>query len=279
MPASTRTSVFISYSHADSQWLRLLNTHLKPLTRDQKLEIWSDQKIRKGERWRDRIRRQMAMARVGIFLVSADFLASDFIHAEELPPLLKAANQEGATLLTIIVRPCGGAFQDSPLSQLQAMNGPQTPLSGLTRTQREQVMVEVYNELRGLFRAPATPRPAKRKPAAVLSKAAPKKKAASTAPKISAPKKAASKAAVPKKAAPKAPVPKPKTAVVKTATAPTPPTARRKPATVSKPAAGKKATPPAKAAPKTSAPKPTPAAKVPRKPAAARPATTRAKKK
>ena len=281
MPVSTRTSVFISYSHADSQWLRLLNTHLKPLTRDQKLEIWSDQKIRKGERWRDRIRRQMAMARVGIFLVSADFLASDFIHAEELPPLLKAANQEGATLLTIIVRPCGGAFQDSPLSQLQAMNGPQTPLSGLTRTQREQVMVEVYNELRGLFRAPATPRPAMRKPAAAPSKAAPKKKTVPTAPKTTVSKKTAPKAAVPKKAAPKMAVPKPKTAVVKPATAKAPPstTARRKTASTSKLAAGKKAITPAKAAPKTSAPKPAPAAKVPRKPAAARPATTRAKKK
>lgn len=77
MPTA-RTSFFISYSHADSQWLRLLNTHLKPLTRDQKVEVWSDQKIRKGERWRDRIHKQVAMAWVGIFLVSADFLASDF---------------------------------------------------------------------------------------------------------------------------------------------------------------------------------------------------------
>ncbi|GAB3857800.1 hypothetical protein GCM10028822_32100 [Hymenobacter terrigena] len=172
MPVSTRTSVFISYSHADSQWLRLLNTHLKPLVRDQKLEVWSDQKIRKGERWRDRIHKQMAMARVGIFLVSADFLASDFIHAEELPPLLEAADREGATLLTVIVRPCEGAFQDSPLSQLQSMNGPRTPLSGMSRTQREQVMVEVYNELRSLFRKPAA-RPAARKPAVASKPAVP----------------------------------------------------------------------------------------------------------
>jgi hypothetical protein len=184
MPASARTSVFISYSHADSEWLRLLNTHLKPLVRDQNLEIWSDQKIRKGERWRDRIHQQMAMARVGIFLVSADFLASDFIHAEELPPLLKAADREGATLLTIIVRPCEGAFQDSPLSELQSMNGPRTPLSGMSRTQREQVMVEVYNELRSLFRSPAA-RPARRK-LAVASKPAAKKPAAPAPRRVTA---------------------------------------------------------------------------------------------
>ncbi|MEJ7662632.1 MAG: toll/interleukin-1 receptor domain-containing protein [Hymenobacter sp.] len=185
MPTA-RTSVFISYSHADTQWLRLLNTHLKPLTRDQKVEIWSDQKIRKGERWRDRIHKQLAMARVGIFLVSADFLASDFIHAEELPPLLKAAEKEGATLLTVIVRPCTGAFQDSPLSQLQAMNGPHAPLSGMSKTQREQVMDSLYSELRGLFRAPAAParKPAAKQkpPAAAAPKAAPTK-ASTAAPK------------------------------------------------------------------------------------------------
>ena len=160
MPIPARTSVFISYSHADLSWLRLLNTHLKPLTRDQKVEIWSDQKIRKGARWREQIHKQLAMARVGIFLVSADFLASDFIHAEELPPLLKAAEKEGATLLTVIVRPCAGAFQDSPLSALQAMNGPHAPLSGMTRNQREEVIASIYDELRSIFRAPA------RKPAA-----------------------------------------------------------------------------------------------------------------
>jgi hypothetical protein len=144
-----RNSVFISYSHADAKWLTLLNTHLQPLVRDQKLQIWSDKDIRKGERWRDRIRRQLAQARVAIFLVSADFLASDFIHSEELPPLLDAANKEGSVLLSVIVRPC--AFRDSPLSKLQSVNNPSQPLSGMNKTQREHVMLSVYEELRRIF--------------------------------------------------------------------------------------------------------------------------------
>ncbi|MGI4862495.1 MAG: toll/interleukin-1 receptor domain-containing protein [Janthinobacterium lividum] len=163
---TTRTSVFISYSHADLQWLRMLNIHLETLTREQKVEIWSDQKIRKGARWREQIHKQLAMARVGIVLVSADFLASDFIHAEELPPLLEAADKEGATLLTIIVRPCAGAFQDSPLSQLQAMNGPHMPLSKMNKNQREELMDSVYGELRNIFRTPA----AKPKPVSTKAK-------------------------------------------------------------------------------------------------------------
>ena len=250
MPTPTRTSVFISYSHADISWLRLLNTHLKPLTRDQKVEIWSDQKIRKGERWRDRIHKQLAMARVGIFLVSADFLASDFIHAEELPPLLKAAEKEGATLLTIIVRPCAGAFQDSPLSQLQAMNGPHAPLSGMSKTQREQVMASMYDELRGLFRMPAaapTRQPtAKKKPTAPAAapKALPKAKASPPRiPKEAAPTKAspADASEVAKAIAKRKAIAKNKlAAAAKKLTEPAPPTPKR-PAT-KKPAAKPTAT-------------------------------------
>ncbi|MGI4741858.1 MAG: toll/interleukin-1 receptor domain-containing protein [Janthinobacterium lividum] len=193
MPTPARTSVFISYSHADSQWLDLLNTHLKPLTRDHKVEVWSDQKIRKGEQWRERIHTQMAKARVAIFLVSASFLGSDFIHAEELPPLLKAAKRAGATLLTIIVRPCAGSFQDSPLSQLQAMNGPQTPLSGMSETEQEKVMASVYDELRAIFRGP--PATAAREPTKP-STAAPKtpKRVPVTAAKKIATEEAAAKA-------------------------------------------------------------------------------------
>ncbi|MCB2380057.1 TIR domain-containing protein [Hymenobacter sp. BT635] len=152
---TARTSVFISYSHADSHWREMLAIHLHPLMRDQHVQIWSDRDIRKGERWQDRIRRQLAQAKVAIFLVSADFLASDFIHAEELPPLLVAAEQEGAILLSIIVRPC--AFQDSPLSSLQAVNNPSQPLSGMSKTQRERVMLSVYQELRDVFKPPSAP--------------------------------------------------------------------------------------------------------------------------
>ncbi len=258
MPASTRTSVFISYSHADTQWLRLLNTHLKPLTRDHKVEIWSDQKIRKGESWRARIHKQLAMARVGIFLVSADFLASDFIHAEELPPLLKAAEKEGAILLTVIVRPCAGAFQDSPLSRLQAMNGPHAPLSGMSKTQREQVMASLYDELRGLFRAPA------RKPAAA-PKAAPKAAVpakAKAAPQT--PKKVATTVAATAEEKARAIARRKAIASNKAKAAALKPAAAKAPVTSKKPAAAK-----APAAPKK------PAARKP----AAKPSTTRTPKK
>lgn len=101
-----RTSVFISYSHADEKWRKLIEKHLAPLKRDHNLRIWSDQNLLEGEPWLDRIRRELATAKVGILLISANFMASEFIQSDELPPLLAAARQEGATLLSVMVGYC-----------------------------------------------------------------------------------------------------------------------------------------------------------------------------
>ena len=65
-----------------------------------------------------------------VLLVSADFLASDFIADNELPPLLVAAENEGVIILPVIVSPC--LFTNVPaLARFQAVNLPSKPLSAL----------------------------------------------------------------------------------------------------------------------------------------------------
>ena len=72
------------------------------------------------------------MAKVAVLLVSADFLASDFIVDNELPPLLAAAELKGAVILSVIVSSCRFK-QTETLSQFQVVNPPTQPLNLLPR--------------------------------------------------------------------------------------------------------------------------------------------------
>jgi hypothetical protein len=140
--ANSRNTVFVSYCRADRAWLQRLRTHLAPLDADQVLDLWDDTMILPGQDWRAEIEAALVRARVAVLLISADFLASDFIRSEELPRLLAAAEAGGATILPVIVS--ASRFADTPaLSRFQAVNAPERPLDGLGKAARERVLVAV----------------------------------------------------------------------------------------------------------------------------------------
>jgi TIR domain len=126
-PDPGRTHVFICYSHKDRDYLDRLLVHLKPLQREQHIDLWVDTQLRGGERWREAIGQALARARVAILLVSADFLASEFIANDELPPLLKQEEDKGTTIIPFVLRACGFT-RDPHLGKFHAFNEPDKPL-------------------------------------------------------------------------------------------------------------------------------------------------------
>lgn len=142
--------VFISYSHADTDWLKRLQVHLKPLHRDGLISLWDDTRLRPGSQWRIEIREALDRAKIAVLLVSADFLASDFISTNELPPLLAAAEQRGTLILPLIVSPCRFE-QTASLARFQAVNPPSEPLVRMRKAKREEIFVKVSRLIEHVF--------------------------------------------------------------------------------------------------------------------------------
>jgi len=136
-----RGVVFISYSHGDGQWLGLLQKHLKPYVRTGSLEIWDDTKITAGTQWRASIREALERAKVALLLVSPNFLESEFIAHNELPPLLQAARAKGLRILWVPVS--ASSYEETQIGSFQAALNPSTPLDTMPEPHQHQALVSV----------------------------------------------------------------------------------------------------------------------------------------
>jgi hypothetical protein len=106
--------VFISYSKSDEHYRNELEKHLSVLKRNGHIATWHDRKLLPGEKWDGKIRQELREADIILFLVSADFLATDYIWDEEIKEAIERDNKnENVHLAPIIVRPCD--WYDSPL--------------------------------------------------------------------------------------------------------------------------------------------------------------------
>jgi len=139
---ATRNRVFISYSHADSGILERILVHLKPLEKQGVIDLWVDTQMKAGDRWEDRISAALGSAKVAILLISADFLASDFIVENELPPLLAAAEDEGTKIVPVIVKP-SRFLRDENLARFQALNDPTQPVMKMSAVEQEELFVRL----------------------------------------------------------------------------------------------------------------------------------------
>jgi hypothetical protein len=137
-----RNKVFVSYSHHDVEVLKRLQIHLRLFEREGKVDLWADTKIQAGKEWREEIREAIAAAKIALLLIGPEFLASDFIDKNELPPLLAAAAEEGVVIIPIIVSHCLFSYHPS-LARFQAVNDPKKPFAAMTSNEQDELLVKV----------------------------------------------------------------------------------------------------------------------------------------
>jgi len=138
--------VFVSYSREDEQWRRWFAEMLKPLVRERRLDVWSDERNVVGYEWRPQLVAAIARSRAALLLVTRTFLASDFIMDHELPALI----EHGVRLVPVLVRPC--LWQEVPvLEGLQWAHDPGRDGPVATSVDPEGQIVQACLTLRELL--------------------------------------------------------------------------------------------------------------------------------
>ncbi|MEM7311254.1 MAG: toll/interleukin-1 receptor domain-containing protein [Planctomycetota bacterium] len=155
-----RDTVFISYSHADSESRDELVQHLEVvLDPSSGLRVFADTAIETGEEWRRRIHDELDRSLVVVLLVSADFLTSDFVRDVELPRAALAARRGELVIASLHVRPSAvqhfrlpmqdsdGESFDFRLAEFQGINDPGEPVMTREGPDREAALLEAAEKI------------------------------------------------------------------------------------------------------------------------------------
>jgi hypothetical protein len=138
--------VFISYCHKDAEWLAKLKMFLRPLEDRGLVRVWDDTEIKPGAIWLDDIRNSLESARVAVFLITQNFLNSDFIREKELPVLLNKARDRGCLIFWIAVS--ASTVDDSEIGKFQAANNPEQPLDSLSASEQNRILKQIYDRMK-----------------------------------------------------------------------------------------------------------------------------------
>ncbi|WP_392478897.1 TIR domain-containing protein [Nostoc sp. C110] len=108
--------------------------------------MWDDTKIQAGAEWSKEIENALAAAKIAVLLVSPNFLASDFIHENELPPLLNAAQAKGLTIIWIPLS--FSSYEETEIEQYQSAHPPNQPLDSLNPAQENKAWVDICKKIK-----------------------------------------------------------------------------------------------------------------------------------
>jgi hypothetical protein len=147
---------FVSYAHADEVHKDTFLVFLKPLVRNKEISIWNDRAIVAGEEWDDEIKNALLSSDVVVFLISPDFLGSDYINEVEIREAFKLHETKKAYLVPIMVRNCdinSQIFDNDPNTKISRFQG--LPLNFkpiVTWPDKDEAWMNVVNGLKPLIK-------------------------------------------------------------------------------------------------------------------------------
>jgi hypothetical protein len=132
------TEVFLAYVQQDLRFASRLQVHFRALYPGKTI-LWTDRRIPPGDDYLHELNSALDVAKVAVVLVSADFLAAEFVAAVQLPRLLALRAAGGFVVIPIITAPC--LYEQIPgFGSLKPFNSCDKPLSAMRRTEAEEVL-------------------------------------------------------------------------------------------------------------------------------------------
>ncbi len=136
--------VFYSYDDRDRELRDELEKHLATLKHQQLIKPWHNRDISAGTEWKSVVDKNLNDAQIILLLISADFIASEYLYAFEMTRALERHNSGEAFVLPVKLRFC--ETKGLPFDQLDFLPENRIPIS--SRANIDEALQEVAQGIR-----------------------------------------------------------------------------------------------------------------------------------
>ncbi|MEM7087222.1 MAG: patatin-like phospholipase family protein [Bacteroidota bacterium] len=140
-----RHKIFVSYSHDDRNWMLKMRNYLKSVERFEGIKAWDDLAIKAGDEWNREIEKALATTKVAVFLVTQNFLASEFIQEKEMGYFLEISKKENVPIIWVAVS--SSLYEITPLKHIQCANDPEKPLDSLSEAEQNATLTNISKQI------------------------------------------------------------------------------------------------------------------------------------
>lgn len=136
--------VFVSYSHQDEVYRNDLVKYFSNMIRNKEISTWTDRDIAASQFWRKEIDKNLEGTQVIIFLISPDFISSDYCVDVEMKQALEMHRAQQALIVPIYIRATD--MKHSPLAEIHSLPNDRRPIKSWD--DKDQAWLEVVEGLR-----------------------------------------------------------------------------------------------------------------------------------
>ncbi|HET9920290.1 MAG TPA: TIR domain-containing protein [Ktedonobacteraceae bacterium] len=136
--------IFCSYAYTDETFLKELEKHLVVLRRQNLIADWYEREVVPGVNWKDEIDTHLKTAKLVLFLISPDFIASDYRRGPEVELAIARHEAGEARVIPVILR--SSDLKDTLLEKLQALPTGAKPIASWFN--RDEAFLDVTRGIR-----------------------------------------------------------------------------------------------------------------------------------